>query len=389
MKFGGAVLRNPDGFLAMANILKSESKVPIMAVASAFSSSTRTLERAARLAENGQQELALATAKSVVEDHARLAEVLLGVEATRSALAHMVGEGAAAIHNLLRGISITRELTARTLDAVLSYGEFFALHIVKHYLLEQNIPAVALDSRSLIVTDSAFTAATPLLEPTRRRIETVARPLLAAGAVVLTQGFVGADIRGETTTMGKESSNLTATLLGEMLGSDEIVVWTDVPGIQTADPKITVNTRLIPAMSYDDAALAAHSGLKLLYPTMIDPLRRSNSTLSIRSAFEPDELGTRIAGGETTPPPALLSMRRLERPHDNRFVSVPKSRIVAMNCSAAQMFRALQQYDNEQFRQSDFAIELGTTPNVQSLEVQETLAPDLIRFLHKQLFELS
>ncbi|TAL69506.1 MAG: hypothetical protein EPN82_06640 [Bacteroidetes bacterium] len=288
IKIGGAVLGKTGGFDCMLNIIKNYTSKPLLIVISAFASETRQLESAARLAESGNEPDAKNIISSIIKELNKFSEKLIPNKSHLSNLKSIFKKGEKEILNFLRGLSITNELTPRTLDVILSYGEYFALQTVNQFLIEKGIKHECIDSTSLIVSDTNFGNANPLLPETSAKVDTILKPALCNNSIVLTQGFVARDLLGEITTMGIESSNLTATLYAELLGTKKLTIWTDVNGFRTADPKIIPNAKPIKEMNYKDAYFASVNGLKLLYPAMVDHASEKNIKLIYRSAFEPE-----------------------------------------------------------------------------------------------------
>ncbi|MBP7093957.1 MAG: hypothetical protein KBB72_07905 [Candidatus Kapabacteria bacterium] len=296
MKFGGAVLREPDGFRRMVRILQAQPGHGTLVVVSAFATATRDLEFASRLAQKGLAAEARERLDQVVADHRTLLRALLPSATTREGMEALLDEARTALTAVLDGVSTTRQLTPKTLDRILAYGEFFALHIARHVLQEAELDVVGVDAQTVIVTTADHGTASPLPEKTAIRVQHELLPALSNHRIVLVQGFVGRTEEGATTTMGKESSNLTATLLGSLLEAQEVVIFTDVEGIRSADPHTTENTSIRPHLTYDQARVAAHHGLKLLYPTMIDPAAVSGLPIRIASAEHPNGESTIIDG---------------------------------------------------------------------------------------------
>ncbi len=321
MKFGGLVLTNSAGFAAMTDILKRSLHEPLLLVVSAFATATRDLERSMLLAESGNESGALTALEAVLDQHRSFAHQLLRDASTREALEALINDSERNLKNFLRGVSITQELTTRTLDAALSYGEYCAVHIVRHYLQEQGFTVSFADATSIIVTDAQHLAAKPLYAKTALNVTEKLIPLMQTGKIVLTQGFVGRAENGEITTMGRESSNFTAALLGELVEARDVVIWTDVEGIRTADPKLLKSTRPVPHLSYSQAYIAASNGVKPLDPSMVEPLHRARIALEFRSAFTPDGAFTRISNEEfskkesSTVPPMLSVQRNVTLLH--------------------------------------------------------------------------
>ncbi len=301
MKFGGAVLREPQGFRHMVQILQDLRPERVVVVISAFATATRDLEFSARLAQKGLAQEADERLRQVVADHRVLVKALLPQATSREGMEALLSEAEADLRSIIGGVAITKQLTAKTLDRVLAYGEFLALHIARHVLQDAGIDVVSVDARSLIVTSNNFGCAVPLTEKTAVRVEHNLLPALGAHSVVLVQGFVGQSEDGFVTTMGKESSNLTATLLGAVLGASEAIIYTDVEGVRSADPHSCEHTLLRPHMSYAEARVAAEHGLKLLYPTMIAPAEQSGLAIRIAAAHAPAGESTLINGNPQAP----------------------------------------------------------------------------------------
>lgn len=378
MKFGGAVLRSRQGFTQMVDILRSQSGVPLLVIISAFASSTRDLERSARTAESGAQELAFALCDELIREHRNFSDELLANKPTKDALSFFLDECQTRLHQLLRGIAITRELTPRTLDIILSFGEMLALHIVRHFLEESGFDLTFVDCSTIIVTNAVHGMATPDSSLTASNVERVLRPAFGRSNIVLTQGFVAKSSTGEITTMGKESSNLTATLLAELLGADEVIIWTDVEGICTADPKLIPTAQPIPQMNYEQARNAAASGLKLIYSTMIEPSERANIPLIFRSAFAPDGNFTKISAHTDSWLP-LFAIRE---------VSPAIAEISVLNGNSWDILDAIRLFDITKWKDVPFGV------SITSDECRFTLPAgikieEVVKFLHKQVIDMK
>jgi aspartate kinase len=312
IKIGGAVLGKPGGFNCMTEIIRDYSSKPLLIVISAFSSATRQLEHAARLAEQGKEKESFSILAKIINEHNRFAKNLLTDTSHQKSLKSLFINGKKEISKYLKGLLITRELTPRTLDTILSYGEYFALHTVNHFLYEHDFSHECIDSTSIIVSDDCFGNAKPLIPETKQKVDSVLLPALEKNGIVLTQGFVAKNLLGETTTMGIESSNFTATLLAELTGAKELTIWTDVNGFRTADPEIVKGTKPIRELNYDIAYKASVNGLKLLYPAMLDHAVEKQIRLLYRSAFEPTGDYTTIDNKPVDlPEPLIVSKENL------------------------------------------------------------------------------
>jgi aspartate kinase len=288
MKFGGSSLKNIKGFLQMVKILQKENTEPIVLVISAFSSATRKLKEAASIAEKTQYTESCAIIDSIINEHYKYCDDLLDNEDHKKNLKELYDKSSKRLKEFLKGISITEDLTLRTLDIVMSFGELFALHTIVAYLIEKGFDVTDIDSTRLICSDKNHGKAKPLIEKSAEKINRELKPLLKDRKIVLTQGFVALSDSGEITTMGMESSNLTAVIIASILGSKQLTFWTNVEGVRTSDPDHGFKTRNIPMLNYDLAYRLSKNGLKLIHSATIDIAREMNIELVYKSCFLPD-----------------------------------------------------------------------------------------------------
>jgi aspartate kinase len=298
MKFGGSSLKDKNGFTQMVSILRKENTEPIVMVCSAFSSATRKLKEAALSAEASYYIEACQIIDSIISEHYYYCETLLESKLNQRSLKELFDSSSDRIKQFLKGISITEELTPRTLDILMSFGELFALHTIKAFLDEQGFDVVGIDSTKLICSDDNHGKAKPMIEESAKKIKNELLTLLKNNKIILTQGFVALSQKGEITTMGMESSNLTAVILASVLETMSLTFWTNVSGIRDIDPDYGFQTKNISRLSYDLAYKAARNGLKLIYPATIDIARKSNIKLIYRNCFEPEGEYTLINNDE-------------------------------------------------------------------------------------------
>ena len=303
MKFGGAVLGDAEGFLRMTRIL--ERSEGALVVVSALATTTRDLEAAARTAAAGDVETALNALEEIRSTHLQMVDQIVRTSALQDAGRSELNQDIQELRRILEGVSVTRQITPRTLDRVLAFGERFALTLAHYTLLDTGLDATAIDATDLLVTSDTFGQATPIVSKSRIRIEKSLIPLLSQHRFVVTQGFIGATERGEPTTMGRESSNLSATMMASLINAKQVVVWTDVAGVRSTDPELVTSTTVRPHLSFAQARHAAHHGLKLLYKTMIDPAEEAGIPISIRSMMVPDGEHTEIDGTTATVDPIV------------------------------------------------------------------------------------
>ena len=182
-------------------------------------------------------------------------------------------------------------------DQIVSYGELISTSIIHHFLKLKGIPSSLLNARELIRTDSTYMDARVDWNTTKKLIRSGTEKYFKSsrsGKIALTQGFIGSDHEGNTTTLGREGSDFTAAIFAFSLGIKEVTIWKDVPGVMNADPKWFKNAKKIDSLSFREAIELAYYGASIIHPKTIKPLENANITLLVRSFAEPGEPGTRI-----------------------------------------------------------------------------------------------
>ena len=220
----------------------------------------------------------------------------------------------APLRQVLTGVALLRQCTPQTLDLVLSFGERLSASILAALLPLRGLPARYIDARTWLVTDDRFAAALVDDAATRFRLAELAHGTGATGdAIAVHTGFLGATVDGRSTTLGRNGSDYTATLLAGALGAAEVQIWTDVPGVMTGDPTILHDAYPIAHMSYAEALELANFGARMFHPRTMVPLIEHGIVLRIRSTMDPDGEGTRIdlAGASESGPTCVTSLENL------------------------------------------------------------------------------
>ena len=320
-KFGGALARTKRGMEALVRLTveayqKETARAKrkghatqsngLVLVVSAIGHTTRHLARAAELAEHGNLIEAEQVLDRTVNQHEVLAEQLGLTEATSERFYTITTQ----VRSLLEGIAIVRELSPRTRDAVIAAGEDFAAALIVALLEDRELPVRFVDARHIIITDENHGNAARLPDETTHSVRQRVLPRLNRHEIVLTQGFVGATRDGITTTMGTESSDLTATLLAGALAASEVVIWKSLPGLYTADPEIVPNAKLIRSLSFDEAEEMGRRGARILFPSFAHPLLASESKTILRVATPFGRMGRHTVLQHVLPPPARLSPQK-------------------------------------------------------------------------------
>ncbi len=292
LKFGGTSVGNLDRVRDAASIIEAQPK-PRAAVVSAASGVTNMLLEAARLAATGDVSAAEEVVVAIVAKHQ---EIVAGIASAqeRSSAEKMVGSLHAELRVSLAEAAAARFTSPALSDRIVSVGERSMSVMMAATLRDRGTPAVHVFASEVIATDDRHGNARPDRHRTREQAESVVRPLLDAGQTVIMTGFIGGASDGSITTLGRGGSDYSATLLGAALMADEVQIWTDVPGVLTADPRLVKSARVVPQISFDEAQELAHFGAKVLHPRTIRPAVALDIPVRILSTFAPNEPGTLV-----------------------------------------------------------------------------------------------
>lgn len=295
MKFGGTSVGNADAISQTVDILATHAaNGPVVGVVSAMSGVTNLLLAKAEMGATGDNDGGYsARAELLVPHRAALLKLIAPGPRRREtevALATLADEAS----RLLYSVAVLGELSPRASDRIVTFGERMSSVLVAAVLNERGIPAESVTSDRLIVTDSVFGNASPLLEKTRAKATETLGPLFEAGILPVVTGFFGADERGITTTLGRGGSDYSGSILGYALDADEIWIWTDVDGVLTADPRVVPDARTLPSISYSEATELAYFGAKVIHPKTMHPAVERDIPIWIKNTFRPEVPGTRI-----------------------------------------------------------------------------------------------
>ncbi len=291
MKFGGTSVEDGAAIDRSCLIVKERIARKPFVVVSALAGATNGLLEAGSLAAKGEIDNATAIVNTLERRH---------VELLPSA-SDLFGR----LREILRGLSVIGELSARTQDQVASFGEMLSSLIVVERLKRIGCDAVHVDARQCMVTDARFGKAAPNQEATAERLEEHARKHLEAGRVVVMGGYIGATATGVTTTLGRGGSDYSAAIVGAAMNAEEIQIWTDVDGMLTADPRIVPQAWKVKDISFAEASELAYFGAKVLHPMTVLPAVEKSIPVYILNSRNPKGTGTRITN-EARPTKNLL-----------------------------------------------------------------------------------
>jgi len=295
MKFGGTSVGNASYIGRVVEIIETASReCNIAVVVSAMGGVTNRLIEAANQSKAGNESAVAEIFAQLREQHDEVVKALIDSVEERMHLQRKLHDLFAEGERLCQGTLLLRELTPRTLDAISGLGERLCAPLVAAALAEIGVASEAMDATDLVVTDSYHGGAEPWIDLTRARCQARVAPLLQKDIVPVVTGFIGATEEGVLTTLGRGGSDYSATILGAALDADEVVIWSDVPGMLTADPRLVAEACTIREISYREAAELAYFGAKVLHPKTLRPLMQRGIPIWIKNTFAPDEHGTRI-----------------------------------------------------------------------------------------------
>jgi aspartate kinase len=309
MKFGGTSVGDAAAINRVAEIVQSKLDRAPVVVVSAMTRVTDGLLTVARIATERRYEEAAGLVEELRQRHLNTArELMAGREA---ADAYSLDWAERSINyqfdelgGLARSIATLGELTPRSQDAIVSFGERLSSVIVTAAFAARGIAAELVDSRQFVVTDKQFTRAAPDMAATRERTRDVLLPVLESRCVAVAQGFIGSTVDGVTTTIGRGGSDYSAAIIGAALGAEAIEIWTDVDGLMTADPRAVRSARRIRVISFAEASELSYFGAKVLHPSTVMPAVEQGIPVHIFNTLNPSCEGTLIV----SKPPASTSL---------------------------------------------------------------------------------
>ncbi len=298
LKFGGTSISSPSNIRHVASLIKSLSKEHnIIPVFSAISGITDDLIRITNLIQNRNKDPASSLAKKIVKIHLDISNQCVKNPKIRKDLANKMKADLDELEELLHGMLLLGEVTPRSSDYLISFGERLSINLIAYALIDMGIKAVPLTGKDIgIVTDSNFGEAKPLMDTTRLHVSHTIESLLQKKIMPVIGGFTGADQHGNITTFGRGGSDYTATIVASNIKANEVWLMSDVDGLMTTDPKIVKNAKLIKEVSYVEAMEMALFGAKHIHPRALEPLVTKKILLRIRNTFNIKNAGTLVTG---------------------------------------------------------------------------------------------
>jgi len=291
LKFGGTSVANAENIEKVIDIVKQKlNDDSLLVIVSALGGTTDALLQCGKLAavadESYKEKL-----HEIEQRHITTVKELIPVQ-HQSALLSMVKKMCNEIEDLCNGVFLLNELSPRTIDKLLSYGELLSSQIITAAFASRDIAASWIDSSAIIKTNSDFGNAIVDFQLTNGNVAQLMKQSKNKLSVI--PGFIASDSRNITTTLGRGGSDYTAAIFAAAVNAASLEIWTDVSGMMTADPRWVANAKIIPSISYQEAMELSHFGAKVIYPPTIQPVLSKNIPVWIKNTFAKNEHGTLI-----------------------------------------------------------------------------------------------
>lgn len=305
MKFGGSSVANAERIRYVTEIVRALLNQKPVLVLSAMGDTTDHLLDAADEALKGHVSVEKIENlhKQTIQDLQLDSQVLAEVDVLLAEL-----------KSLLVGISLIKELTNRTKDYLVSFGERLSIRIAAAYFRAAGIQAKALDAWDAGFQSDAQYGQAEVLPEAWNRIAGTLIPLVESGVLPVVTGFIAKDAQGNITTLGRGGSDLSATIIGAACKVQEVQVWKDVDGILTADPRLVASARPVEEVTYEEAAELAYFGAQVLHPRSMQPCIATGTTVRVKNSYNPAATGTKIVGkleGNAGPVRAITSKKNV------------------------------------------------------------------------------
>jgi aspartate kinase len=303
MKFGGTSVGTGENIRHAADLVSQYAKndCRVAVVVSALAGVTNKLLDVAGQAKKSDEKHIETFTKELLQKHLEAISTAIGSKKIQKEVTLIIEETIAELEKVLTGICYVGELTPKSKDYVVSFGERLSAPIVWGAIQDHKLETQCFTGKEAgIVTDSNFGDADPLMNFTTHLVRERLGPLLEKSIIPVVTGFIAANQDGIITTVGRGGSDYTATILGVALEADEVWIWTDVDGIMTTDPKIVPAAKMLTELSYQEAAEMAIFGAKAMHPRALEPVMKENIPVRIRSVFHPENTGTLISSHPKT-----------------------------------------------------------------------------------------
>lgn len=335
LKFGGTSVANAQNINLVLDIVNETSKKDqLVVVVSAFSGVTDLLVLAAANAaakDKNYKEIV----NQIEKKHKDAIEQLISLT-EQSELIDSINSNINHLKTLLDGCYLLGELSNRTSDTILSFGELLSSQIIAKALQQKDSKAGYKDSREVIKTNSHFGKAVVNFDVTNALIADFFKT--SPNSVTVMPGFIASSEDGNTTTLGRGGSDYTAAIVAGALNASQLEIWTDVNGMFTANPKIVKQAQPIETISYQEAMELSHFGAKVLYPPTIQPVLKKNIPILIKNTFEPEAAGTLITSSVSSKENPIKGISHIDK---IALLTLEGSGMIGVSGSSKRLFEVL------------------------------------------------
>lgn len=334
-KFGGTSVADAVRLQSNANTLRAYAKnASLVVVSSATAKTTDALIRIGQLAVSGQGAEAEGQVLSLRIRHLEILKALGDDETVKARLMEVTEQ----LTQLVRALAITRDLTLRTQDRLLAAGEKLAVPLFALALTRAGLNAEPISADRFLDTDDVFGSASALTGVADRTTRSALQPILNRGVIPVVTGFCGRAPDGATTTLGRGGSDLSASLIAAALGAEEVIIWTDVSGVYTADPNIAPAARVIQQLNYREAAEMSYYGAKVLHQRTMIPVQQQGIPVRTKNSLRPEDPGTLVNSRFT---PGSHPVKAVSAIRNQALVSIEGKGMSGVAGMSARVFGAL------------------------------------------------
>jgi aspartate kinase len=362
LKFGGTSVQNAEAIRNVVSIVESRQGKRLVVI-SALAGVTNRLVDIIKSLNNENLSEALKISDDLLERHINTASDLK----LKSNVHDYIKSKMSELKNLLNALDVLGEISPKSKDMILSYGELLSSVLVFEAFQRIVRKVNFVDIRSILKTDSNYNEANVNIRETKKNAENILNPMFEDNDIIITQGFIASNLQGFTTTLGRGGSDYSASILASVLKAEKLEIWTDVDGILTSDPRIVKDTLLIRELSYTEASELAFFGAKVLHPKTIYPAIKDEIPVWVLNTFNPYKSGTKI----------------LSKAVNKKMIKAIAFRkgIIVINISSNRMLGAYGFLSTvfDIFRKYETSVDLVTTSEVSiSLTIDDSRNLDLI-----------
>lgn len=341
IKYGGTSISSAKDIQTVANYLNALSKHnEIAVVCSATSGTTDDLIEISQSIKNENKNKAEQLASKIINRHKQLAKQTIQKSIIRKKLLEKLDVDFRELVALIEGMVLLGEVTARSMDYLISFGERLSIKLISFAINDLNKKSISLTGKEAgIVTDSNFGESIPLMDTTRLRVSKTIDQQFTKKTIPVIGGFTGADQHGHITTFGRGGSDYTATIIGTCIKADEIWLMSDIDGLMTADPKIVKNAKLLKEVSYVEAIEMALFGAKQIHPRTFEPLLTKKIPMKIRNSFNVKNEGTLVTDSPSTS--TKNTVKCVSSIRHNGLIDIRGGSMVGTPGTAAKIFATL------------------------------------------------